>query len=188
MDIIFYLWQKYYLSVKKTTLSDLWFEICKSSVIFVRYNEVSPGSGLISTFMRKVSIIILFLAFVISPKALAQEQSEKTAIDYAAEETETMIEMFKLDDYQAYQIDSMLQVNYGQMLDELDKLQKSGAQNRDMFINVQDKYLDIIDNAVEQILTESQWAKYMKSQYGREKKQRDSKKAKAEAKEQKSRK
>ena len=180
-------WQKYDLSIKKTTLSDFWFGICKSSVIFVRYNEISLGSGIINDAMRILYSVILFLAFAISYEASAQEQSEKTAIEYAAEETEIMIDMFDLDDYQAYQIDSMLQVNYGQMLDELDKVQKSGAQNRDMFMNVQDKYLDIIDNAVEQILTESQWAKYMKSQYGREKKQRDSKKAKAEAKEQKSR-
>lgn len=138
-------------------------------------------------YMHRIHIILFFIALVLSTQVKAQDQSEKTAADYAAEETETMITMFDLDDYQAYQIDSMLQVNYGQMLDELDRLEKSGAQNRDMFINVQDKYLDLIDNAVEQILTESQWAKYMKSQYGREKKQRDSKKAKAEAKEKKSR-
>ena len=45
---------------------------------------------------------------------------------------------------------------------EMKKLSESKVSNRDMYIMVQDKWMDQIDATYKRIFTEEQWAAYLK--------------------------
>lgn len=109
-----------------------------------------------------------------APALSAQEQQEpdidkiiSSAIDYFVKYYED------LDDVQIFLIDSTLQANYPAMMEELDNIRKSGASNDETYLSASDKWMDLTDRAFEKIFTEKQWARYMKSNYGKEKRKRD---------------
>lgn len=131
--------------------------------------------------MKRLLLLLCALP-VFAFSANAQNQEEQSPEEMAALQAEQMAELFDFTDYQLYQADSILQVNYPAMMMEINQVQRSGAQQQDKYLMVQNKYLEIIDNAFEKIMTEEQWAKYMKSAYGQAKKKRDAAAAKAEKK------
>ena len=135
--------------------------------------------------MKRTIILCSFVAaLLLFPTALfAQEQDDSQEIEnMAAEQAEVISKQVELNDYQLYQVDSALPVNYAAMIDELNKIRKSGAQNQEMYKNAQEKYLDFIDEAYQRIMTGPQWEKYMKSSYGKAMKRRESDRIKAEKK------
>lgn len=124
--------------------------------------------------MKKFFLLIAVLSFTAGlVPAFAQEPQEPNIPDMAAKQTESMSNMLKLEYYQEFLVDSVLQYNYQQMLDELNLAKKGGASNSESYQVISDKWMDACDKAYEKIFTPEQWAKYLKSQYGKEKKKRD---------------
>ncbi|MDD2594789.1 MAG: hypothetical protein PHD11_03090 [Bacteroidales bacterium] len=93
--------------------------------------------------------------------------------DMAAKEADKLMLLLELEDYQVFLVDSVLQHDMAAMLEEMENVKKSGASNQESYIVVSDKWLDGIDRAYQKIFSEKQWAKYLKSTYGKEKKKRD---------------
>jgi len=91
----------------------------------------------------------------------------------AAKEADKLMLLLELEDYQVFLVDSVLQHDMAAMLEEMENVKKSGASNQESYIVVSDKWLDGIDRAYQKIFSEKQWAKYLKSTYGKEKKKRD---------------
>ena len=55
----------------------------------------------------------------------------------------------------------------------MEEMQKAKVENRDLYVNVQDKWMQQIDDSYQRFFTEEQWKKYMKSGGKRAKDARD---------------
>ena len=113
------------------------------------------------------------LLFTAAPCALAQEQQEPDIDQVIQNQLDNLTKMFKLDEVQVFFVDSILNYNYPAMLAEVQEVRKIGASNSDTYQIVSDKWMDATDTALEKVFTKEQWAKYMKSSFGKEKKRRD---------------
>ena len=124
--------------------------------------------------MKRILPIVLSAALWLAaaPAALAQEQEPdmETVIN---KQVESLSRVYALDDVQVFFLDSILHYNYNAMMVEMQEARKVGASNSDTFQGVSDKWMDATDKALEKLFTKEQWAKYMKSSYGKEKKRRD---------------
>ena len=124
--------------------------------------------------MKRISALILLAAFFLAaaPAALAQQQ-EPDIESIINTQIENLTRIYGLDEVQVFFVDSILNYNYPAMLAEVQEVRKIGASNSDTYQIVSDKWMDATDTALEKVFTKEQWAKYMKSSFGKEKKRRD---------------
>lgn len=101
-----------------------------------------------------------------TPKELSFEE-------IIAKQVEDMVERYKLDDYQAFKLDTLLQHFAPIYNAEMKRVKDSGAAQSASFQSVTDKWADFFDNEYQKIFSEEQWNRYLKSSAGREKKKRD---------------
>lgn len=131
-----------------------------------------------------------FIAMVLTfPAAAAaqegpksKEEIEKELYEKLQEKVENLQESLKLEDWQTFYVDSIYTHDCFAMHNELSDLQKKGVANVDIYINVQDKWEENIYNAVHRVLSEEQWAKYLKEGEGKAKKARDKRAGKKQGK------
>ena len=105
-----------------------------------------------------------------------QENKPKGEMDYdaaAAKQVEEFIDRYKLDDIQAFRIDTLLQHYVPIYNEELKKVRAAGASQVQSYQRVVDFWSDFFDTQYQSIFTEEQWKLYMKSPAGKEKKKRD---------------
>ena len=101
-------------------------------------------------------------------------QSKPLTVDeQIAKQVDDMIDRYKLDDYQAFRIDTLLQNYIPVYQAAMKKVKDSGAAQVESYQMVLDYWGDFFDSQYQQIFTEKQWNLYMKSSAGREKKKRD---------------
>lgn len=131
--------------------------------------------------MRRVLLIISAL-LATGGIAAAQNQQEKpnTLRDIAEKAADELATTLDLDDYQIFRVDSTFLHDYTAMSEELEQIKRSGATNRELYIRATDKWSNTIDSTFQCLFTEEQWAKYMKTDFGREKRSRDKRMAKRE--------
>ena len=124
--------------------------------------------------MKRISALILLAAFFLAaaPAALAQQQ-EPDIESIINTQIENLTRIYGLDEVQVFFVDSILNYNYPAMLAEVQEVRTIGASNSDTYQIVSDKWMDATDTALEKVFTKEQWAKYMKSSFGKEKKRRD---------------
>ena len=99
----------------------------------------------------------------------------REAIDQTVENYERILE---LEDWQSFYVDSILTHDYDALRVELKSLQAAKMSNADVYQQVQDKWAEQIYVALQKVLNEKQWAKYLKNGAAREKKARDKRAAK----------
>lgn len=99
-----------------------------------------------------------------------QQKQFREAID---NEVEKYTNYLDLEDWQVFYLDSILTHNYTERYDELMKMSQKKMTNNDLFYQVSDKWLEATYVAVQKILDEEQWAKYLKQGAAKEKKARD---------------
>ncbi|MCF0173560.1 MAG: hypothetical protein HUJ91_07545 [Bacteroidales bacterium] len=119
--------------------------------------------------------LALALCFLAAGSAFAQNENgekPKTPEEMASAETDRLVELYKLDDHQAFRVDTLLQRVYPLYQQELEKMRSVGASSVSSYQTVIDKWLEIIDNQYEIIFTPEQWQKYLKSGAGRERNKR----------------
>lgn len=103
-----------------------------------------------------------------------QQPSQEQDFDEAiAKQVEDMVVRFKLDEYQAFKLDTLLQHYIPVYSAEIQKVKASGAAQVASYQTVMDKWGDFFDSEYQKIFNEQQWKNYMKSMAGREKKKRD---------------
>lgn len=90
-----------------------------------------------------------------------------------AKQVEELIDRYKLNDSQAFRVDTLLQHYVPVYNEELKKVRNSGAAQLTSYQTVIDKWGEFFDSQYEQIFTPEQWKSYMKSYAGKEKKKRD---------------
>jgi len=137
--------------------------------------------------MRRIIRSILLCAVLSAGFSLSLAAQEMTADEKKAEkdfhdsverEIDRLASLLKLEDWQVFYVDSILNHDYKAMQAELKVLQEQKVTNTDMYYDIQYKWQDKIYEAYEKLFDENQWAKYLKSGAARDKKARDKKRAK----------
>ena len=111
-----------------------------------------------------------------------QPQSEEEAVKQMREAIDLSVENYEkilgLEDWQTFYVDSILTHDYDALRLELKGLQVAKMSNAGVYQQVQDKWAEQIYVAMQKVLDDKQWAKYLKNGAAREKKARDKRAAK----------
>jgi hypothetical protein len=134
-------------------------------------------------FYHFLSVIALFILSVFTAKAQNQqpqtpEQKEKQLLEYVDKEVQRLSTLLDLEYWQEFYVDSTLTHDLKAMTDELEKLQTAKVENADLYQDVQDKWLQKIDDNYKRFFTDEQWKKYWKSGAERAWKTREKRKKK----------
>lgn len=132
--------------------------------------------------MKKILISLLLLS-IGSFVAFAQNENGKTdeekIYELVEEQVEKMTENLGLDPAQEFYVDSIMLHDYSELQAELNAMSKSKVSNPDLYVQVQDKWMEKMYQEFEKLFTPEQWDKFLKSGALREKKARDKRAAKA---------
>ena len=131
-------------------------------------------------FFRLTCLLAVIFALDALLKAQNQpqtpEQQEKQMMEFIDKEVKRLTELLDLEYWQEFYVDSTLTHDYHAMTEEMMKLQVAKVENSDLYINVQDKWMEQIDATYKRIFNEAQWKKYWKTGAERAKKARDKRK------------
>ena len=131
--------------------------------------------------------LVCFLLALVCLPASAQsgqkkEDKEKKMDEFIQNQVSNLENSLKLETWQTFYVDSILNHDYRAMQDELDNLSSVKVSNTDIYIRTQDKWNEQIYQALSKVMNEAQWNKYLKMGAAREKKFRDKRISRAEAK------
>lgn len=112
-------------------------------------------------------------------RAQEQQQKEVDVMELAEKEADRLQQLLNLDDAQVFYVDSTLKHDYPAMKEELDAMSRARVSNPDVYVSVQDKWMERIDASYKRIFNPEQWAAYLKSGAAKQQKARDKRKAKA---------
>ena len=131
--------------------------------------------------------LVCFLLALVCLPASAQsgqkkEDKEKKMDEFIQNKVSNLENSLKLETWQTFYVDSILNHDYRAMQDELDNLSSAKVSNTDIYIRTQDKWNEQIYQAIRKVMNEAQWNKYLKMGAAREKKFRDKRNSRAEAK------
>ena len=135
---------------------------------------------------RRIVTLILVLAGVMmsSVQLSAQSQNNEkppTPEELAAKEAERLETLLKLEDWQVFYVDSILNNDYRALQAELNSMGQARVANSDIYIRTRDKWAEQMFVSMKKVFNEEQWAKFLKSGAGKEKKARDKRAAKIAA-------
>ena len=131
----------------------------------------------------KIYVAVAFMSLFTALVASAQQQPEKPDVYEQAElEADRLQRVLDLEDWQLFYVDSTLKHDLPAMMAEIEWLRAAKVSNSSMYIAVQDKWLEHIDETYRKIFNDEQWAAYLKNGAAKAKKARDKRKAKAEGK------
>jgi len=117
---------------------------------------------------RLLNVILAFALSVFVASARDQgpqtpEEREKQMLEFIDKEVQRLSTMLDLEYWQEFYIDSTLTHDYKAMTAEMESLQKAKVENSDLYISVQDKWAQQIDDTYKRFFTEEQWNKYWKN-------------------------
>lgn len=129
--------------------------------------------------MHIVSVALMLLAAPFAAKAqqpqqpLTPEEKEKQIYDYIDKQIEDYSYTLKLSGAQVFFLDSILTHNTFAMMRDVEELQRAKMSIADAYQMVQDKWNEATYQAMNELLDEEQWAKYLKTGGSKDKKARD---------------
>ena len=133
----------------------------------------------------KIRLIIIAFALLLPICATAQEQQamdpekEKKEFQEFIEKTVTKYEeLYKLEDWQCFYVDSILSHDYTALKEEMEALGKNKVSTASLYVDAQDKWMEQISNSLKSVFTPEQWAKYLKYGEARAQKERTKRRAK----------
>lgn len=133
----------------------------------------------------KIRLIIIAFALLLPIQALAQEQQamdpekEKKEFQEFIEKTVTKYEeLYKLEDWQCFYVDSILSHDYAALKEEMEALGKNKVSTANLYVDAQDRWMEQISNSLKLVFTPEQWAKYLKYGEARAQKERAKRRAK----------
>ncbi|MDD2280199.1 MAG: hypothetical protein PHT23_01010, partial [Bacteroidales bacterium] len=91
-----------------------------------------------------------------------EQQPQKTPIEVASEQAERLQKELNLKDYQLFLVDSVLQRNFTDLMNEIESMKVAGIQTRESYKSVQDKWTAKTDLAFEKIFDKEQFIKFLK--------------------------
>ncbi len=134
--------------------------------------------------MRIKAILTVLLALAAFSAAaqeqLTPEQREKQLYENIQKQLDDLTMSLKLEDWQVFYLDSILVNNYTAMSAEFEEMSNNRVSSQDLYIYIQDKWMDETYNAIHKILDDNQWQKYLKQGAAKAKKARDKRAEKRE--------
>lgn len=114
--------------------------------------------------MKRLTLIAVFSALLFSATSFAQQQDgkEPDILEVCETQADRLQTTLDLEDWQTFYVDSILKNDYQAMRAELNELQRQRVSNPSMYQDVQDKWMERIDNAYRKIFTDKQWEAYLK--------------------------
>lgn len=135
--------------------------------------------GKMKIFMK--SALCLLVSVMPQYFVQVQEPEEPDMIEIAENEADRLQNLLGLDGGQLFYVDSTLKHDYMAMREEMKRLEAAKVSNTSMYISVQDKWMEAIDQSFVKIFNEEQWETYLKNGAAKQQKARAKRKAKAEA-------
>lgn len=126
------------------------------------------------------ALVPAFLLIGTLTAAQSQQQDPPDFLEIAEKEADRLEGLLDLEDWQTFYVDSTLKHDYVAMNDEIMALQKTKVSNVDLYIKVQDKWVDTIEASYRKIFNDEQWEAYLKSGAGKAQKARAKRREKAE--------
>ena len=119
-------------------------------------------------FYHFLCVIALFILSVFTAKAQNQqpqtpEQQEKQLLEYVDKEVQRLSTLLDLEYWQEFYVDSTLTHDLKAMTEEITKLRTAKVENADLYQDVQDKWMQQIDDNYKRYFSDEQWKKYWKS-------------------------
>lgn len=111
---------------------------------------------------------------------LKNPEDEKKFYESIESTVERYTELFDLEDWQVFLVDSILQHDSYAMLVEINNLSKAKVGNTDIYVQCRDKWDEQMYTAFRKVFDDGQWAKYLKNGAARDKKYRDKRAEKRE--------
>lgn len=133
--------------------------------------------------MKKILISLLLLSigsFVTFAQNEDGRSDEEKLYNLIEQRVGNLTENLGLDPAQEFYVDSIMLHDYTEMQAELNAMSKSRVSNADLYVQVQDKWMEKMFKEFEKLFTPEQWDKYLKSGALRDKKDRDKRAAKRE--------
>ena len=130
----------------------------------------------IKIFGIAAMLLLPFLAGAQQPQN--EEEAAKQMREAINQSVENYERLLGLEDWQTFYVDSILTHDYEALRVEVKALQTAKMSNTDVYQQVQDKWAEQVYVAMQKVLDEKQWEKYLKSGAAREKKARDKRAAK----------
>ena len=131
-------------------------------------------------FLTVVCLAISSLAAFAQQNPPSPEEQEKKLSEYIQKEVDRLETTLKLEDWQVFYVDSILNHDYRAMQEEMNSLSSAKVSNYDIYAKASDKWAENIYVAFRKVLNDDQWTKYLKNGAAREKKAREKRKAKME--------
>ncbi len=134
--------------------------------------------------MRLKAILTVLLVIAgfsaAAQEQLTPEQREKQLYENIQKQVDDLTQSLKLEDWQVFYLDSILVNNFTAMSAEFEEMSSNRVSNQDLYIFIQDKWMEETYNAVHRILSDDQWQKYLKQGAGKAKRARDKRAEKRE--------
>lgn len=111
---------------------------------------------------NKKTLLAVLAAFICWTAVAQDEDKQPTPEEMAEKETERLEKALKLEDWQVFYVDSTLVHDYSAWMEELNGLRKARVENSDLYVSIQDKWMERIEAAYRKFFTEVQWQEYLK--------------------------
>ncbi|MBR4788806.1 MAG: hypothetical protein IK030_03710 [Bacteroidales bacterium] len=132
-------------------------------------------------FKAILTVLLALAAFsAAAQEQLTPEQREKQLYENIQKQVDDLTLSLKLEDWQVFYLDSILVNNFTAMSAEFEEMSKNRVSSQDLYIYIQDKWMDETYNAIHKILDDNQWQKYLKQGAAKAKKARDKRAEKRE--------
>ena len=89
----------------------------------------------------------VFVAGAQNQQPQTPEEKEKQLLEFVDKEVQRLSSLLDLEYWQEFYVDSTLTHDFKAMTQELEEMQKAKVENRDLYINVQDKWMQQIDDS-----------------------------------------
>ena len=124
------------------------------------------------------AFVMMFMGF----SAYAQQQDQPDIYEQAEMEADRLQKPLDLEDWQTFYVDSTLKHDFPAMMAEYEQMKNAKIGNTNMYVEVQDKWMDQIDATYRKIFSDEQWTTYLRQGAGKAQKAREKRRMKAEGK------
>ncbi len=131
-------------------------------------------------FLAVLCLVFSALTVCAQQNPPSPEEQEKKLSEGIQKEVDRLETLLKLEDWQVFYVDSILNHDYRAMQEEMNSLSSAKVSNFDIYTKAGDKWAESIYVAFRKVFNDDQWAKYLKSGAARDKKAREKRKAKME--------
>ena len=127
-----------------------------------------------------VGLLMVCCALPLAAQEKPAQQKEVNVDELAIKEAERLADVLKLEDWQVFYADSILRHDYGELHEEVKRLQLDRITQQEIYQRVQDKWMEKADNALQKVFTAAQWKKYLKDGAGKRIREREKRKKERE--------